>query len=44
MLSSVLHSERAIQRNIAIMRACVHLKQMISSNKTLARRLNELEK
>jgi phage regulator Rha-like protein len=44
MLSSVLHSERAIQVNIAIMRAFVELREIISSNKGLARRLNELEK
>ena len=44
MLSSVLHSKRAIQVNIAIMRAFVQLREMIGSNKTLARRLNELEK
>lgn len=44
MLSSVLQSERAIQVNIAIMRAFVQLREMIGSNKGLARRLNELEK
>jgi hypothetical protein len=44
MLSSVLHSERAIQVNIAIMRAFVQLRERIGSNKRLARRLNELEK
>ena len=44
MLSTVLHSERAIQVNIAIMRTFVQLREMISSNKGLARRLNELEK
>ena len=44
MLSSVLHSERAIQVNIAIMRAFVQLREMIGSNKGLARQLNELEK
>jgi len=44
MLSSVLHSARAIQVNIAIMRAFVQLREMIGSNKGLARRLNELEK
>jgi hypothetical protein len=44
MLSSVLHSERAIQVNIAIMRAFVQLREMIGSNKGLSRRLNELEK
>jgi hypothetical protein len=44
MLSSVLHSKRAIQVNIGIMRAFVQLREMITSNKGLARRLNELEK
>ena len=44
MLSSVLHSKRAIQVNVAIMRAFVQLREMITSNKGLARRLNELEK
>ena len=44
MLSSVLHSERAIQVNIAIMRAFVQLREMIGSNKGLVRRLNEMEK
>lgn len=36
MLSSVLHSERAVQVNIAIMRAFVRLREMIGSNKALA--------
>ena len=44
MLSSVIHSERAIQVNIMIMRAFVRLRQMIASHKNLARRLAELEK
>lgn len=44
MLSSVLRSKRAIEVNIAIMRTFVRLREMISSNKVLARRLNELEK
>jgi hypothetical protein len=44
MLSSVLHSKRAIEVNIAIMRTFVRLREMISSNKALARRLSELEK
>jgi hypothetical protein len=44
MLSSVLRSKRAIQVNIAIMRAFVQLREMIASNKGLARRLTELEK
>jgi hypothetical protein len=40
----VLHGERAIQASIAIMRAFLQLREMIGSNKGLARRLNELEK
>lgn len=44
MLSSVLHSQRAILVNIAIMRAFVKLRELIASNKDLARKLEELEK
>ena len=44
MLSSVLHSERAIQVNIAIMRVFVRLKKIISTHKEFANKLNELEK
>src|SRR3989338_2259955 len=44
MLSSVLNSERAIQVNIAIIRAFVKLREMIASNKVLAKRLNDIEK
>jgi len=44
MLSSVLNSERAIQVNIEIMRAFVRLRQMLSSNRELAKRLDELER
>ena len=43
MLSSVLRSARAIAANIAIMRAFVRLREMISANKELARKLDELE-
>jgi hypothetical protein len=43
MLSSVLNSERAIKVNIEIMRAFVRLRQILSSNKELSRRLDELE-
>ncbi|MHC1765412.1 MAG: hypothetical protein AB9869_14110 [Verrucomicrobiia bacterium] len=43
MLSSVLTNDRAIQVNIAIMRAFVRLRQMIASHAELARKLNELE-
>jgi putative hemolysin len=44
MLSSVLRSERAIQVNIAIVRAFVRLREIIGSNKVLACRLAGLEK
>jgi hypothetical protein len=44
MLSSVLHSERAIEVNIAIMRAFVRLRQLLSSHADLARKLDELER
>lgn len=43
MLSSVLNSERAVQVNIAIMRAFVKLRQILSMNKELAYKLTELE-
>ena len=43
MLSSVLHSERAIQMNVAIMRAFVKLRGVISAHKELAQKLFELE-
>lgn len=44
MLSSVLNSERAVQVNIAIMRAFVRLREMMESNKELAAKLDTLEK
>jgi len=44
MLSSVLHSKRAIVVNIAIMRAFVKLRQIFSTHKELAYKLNELER
>lgn len=44
MLSSVLHSERAIQMNIAIMRAFVKLRQILSTHKELAYKLEQLER
>ena len=43
MLSGVLKSERAIEVNIAIMRAFVKLRQMLASNAQLARKLEEME-
>ena len=44
MLSSVLRSDRAVQDNIAIMRAFVKLREMLASHADLARKLEEMEK
>ena len=43
MLSSVLHSKRAVQMNIVIMRAFVRLRQLLATHKDLARKMEELE-
>jgi phage regulator Rha-like protein len=43
MLSSVLRSPRAVQVNIAIMRAFVKLREILSTHHDLASRLDELE-
>jgi hypothetical protein len=43
MLSTVLKSHRAITVNIRIMRAFVQLREMLASNKELARRFAQLE-
>lgn len=42
MLSSVLNSERAVEVNIAIVRAFVRLREILSTHKDLARKLEEL--
>jgi hypothetical protein len=44
MLSSVLHSERTVRVNIAIMRAFVKLRQMLETNRELAQKFAELKK
>ena len=44
MLSSVLHSERAVQVNIEIMRPFVRLRRILASHADLARRLDALER
>jgi hypothetical protein len=44
MLSSVLRSERAVAVNVEIMRAFVHLRQMLESHVELAKKLDALEK
>lgn len=43
MLSSVLHSDRAIQVNIQIMRAFTQLRQMLSTHEDLKRKIEEME-
>jgi phage regulator Rha-like protein len=44
MLSSVLRSKQAVQVNIAIMRAFVKLREILSTNKELALKLDQLER
>ncbi len=44
MLSSVLRSKRAIRVNIAIMRAFIQLRDLVSSNKELKEKIEEMEK
>jgi hypothetical protein len=44
MLSSVLHSRRAVQVNVEIMRAFVRLRRWLVTHEDLARRLDTLEK
>ncbi len=43
MLSSVLGSDRAIAVNIQIMRAFVRMREMLTTNKELAQKLDQLE-
>ena len=44
MLSSVLRSDRAVQVNIAIMRAFVRMRQLAHEHADLAQRLAEVER
>lgn len=44
MLSSVLRSERAVQVNIAIVRAFVRLRKLLAEHKGLARKIEEMER
>jgi hypothetical protein len=44
MLSSVLRSRRAIDANIAIMRAFVHVRELLATHTDLARKLEEMER
>jgi hypothetical protein len=44
MLSSVLHSKRAVRANVEIMRTFVRLRQMLATHADLARKLAVMEK
>ena len=44
MLSGVLHSERAIQVNVAIMRTFVQLRRILESNNELVKKLEQIER
>jgi len=44
MAASVLNSSRAVEVSIFVVRAFVKLREMLSSNKRLAQKLNELER
>ena len=44
MLANVLHSERAAQTSVQVVRAFVKLRQMLASNAELARKLDAMEK
>lgn len=44
MLSSILRSDRAVQVNIAIMRAFLQLRAMLTTHEDLRRKISELEK
>jgi hypothetical protein len=44
MLSGVLHSKRAVQVNIQIMRAFIQLKRMLLTNADLRRKIEEIER
>jgi phage regulator Rha-like protein len=41
MLSSVLHSDRAIDINVAIIRTFIRLREMLSTHKDIARKIEE---
>jgi hypothetical protein len=44
MLSAVLHSDRAVQVNISIMRAFVRLRELMVAHKDIAARVEKLER
>jgi phage regulator Rha-like protein len=44
MLSTVLHSKRAVQTSIAIVRVFVKLRELLATHKDLAHKMEELER
>lgn len=44
MLGNVLKSERAVEVSLMVVRAFVHLRELIAGNKELAQKLNQLER
>jgi hypothetical protein len=44
MLASVLNSPRAVELSLYVVRAFIRLREMLSSHKDLARKLDELER
>jgi hypothetical protein len=44
MLASVLNSQRAVEMSVFVVRAFVKLREMLSSHRDLARRLDDMEK
>ena len=44
MLSSVLHSERAVEVNIGIIRTFIRMREMLATNKDLARMVEKHDK
>ena len=44
MAASVLNSSRAVEVSVHVVRAFVHLRELVSSHKELAQKLNQLER
>jgi len=44
MISSVLHSQRAVQVNIEIMRTFIRIKEILLTHKNLQKKIDEMEK
>jgi phage regulator Rha-like protein len=44
MLGNVLKSERAVEVSLMVVRAFVHLRELVSTHKELSQKLNQLER